>query len=210
MIKKIIVITAFFVSISSFSQKNNISPYSFFGIGQINEAKTVTEHSMGVSTALNSPFKLYFSNPASLGALRFTTYTIAGANIFTKIDDGVNKQSASSFGLSYLALGFPIGKKAGMAFGIQPFSKVGYNINNTFKNEDDETESNLYKGKGSTNRVFLGYGQQLPYNINLGIEGSYTFGTLERTILSRNLDRLDQLATYYKTDTKIGGFALKL
>jgi len=209
MIKKIIVLATLLITISSFSQKNNISPYSFFGIGQINEAKTVTENSMGVGTALNSPYKLYFSNPASLSSLRFTTYTLAVKNTFTKIDDGNNQQSSSSFGLSYLALGFPVGKKAGVAFGLQPFSNIGYNIKDSYKNEDDETESNLFEGSGRTNRVFLAYGQKLPYQISIGLEASYTFGTLERTVLWRNEDRLDQLGSYYKTDTKIGGYAFK-
>jgi hypothetical protein len=211
MIKKIIVLATLFVSISSFSQKNNISPYSFFGIGQINEAKTVTEHSMGVSTALNSSYKLYFSNPASLASLRFTTYSLGVANIFTKIDNGNETQSASDFSLSYLALGFPVGKKAGVAFGIQPFSSVGYNITTKAPNVniDNEIYTSIYEGYGRTNRVFLGFGQKLPYNINIGAEASYTFGSLERTILSRNEEQLDRLATYYKTDTKVGGYAFK-
>ncbi len=209
MIKKIILATTLLIAVSSFSQKNNISPYSFFGIGQMNEAKTVSENSVEASTALNSSYKLYFSNPASLGSLRFTTYTLGASNIFTKIDDGVNKQSSSSFALSYLALGFPIGKKAGAAFGLQPYSKVGYNITNTDKNSDNETENTLYKGDGRTNRVFLSFGQKLPYNFSLGIEASYVFGNIERTIYWRNEDRLDQLATFYKTDTRVGGSAFK-
>jgi len=209
MIKKIIVLATLLVTISSFSQKNNISPYSFFGIGQINETKTVTEKSMGIGTAISSSYKLNFSNPASLSELKFTTYTLGGENIYTKIDDGINKQSSSAFNISYLALGFPVGKKSGVMIGLQPFSQVGYSIKQSYKNEDDETESNLYQGNGKTNRVFLGYGQKLPYNTSIGVEASYTFGTLERNILWRNEDRIDQLASYYLTDTKIGGYAFK-
>ena len=209
MTKKIILLVAILVSVNSFSQKNNISPYSFFGIGQINESKTTNEQAMAVGTALSSTHNLYFNNPASLGSLRLTTYTLGATNFFTKIDDGTNQQSASAFSLSYLALGFPIGEKAGLAFGVQPFSKVGYSIMNTYKNDSDETESNLYEGKGSTNRVFLGFGHKLPYHTSIGVEASYVFGNLEKTILWRNNDRLDQRATYYKTDSKVGGFALK-
>ncbi len=209
MIKKIIVLVTILVSINSFAQENSISPYSFFGIGQVNEAQTVSEHTTGVGTALNSPFKLHFSNPASLAALRFTTYTLAAKNVYTKVDDGTNQQATSAFGLSYLAVGFPVGKKAGFAFGLQPFSKVGYSILNSYKNTDDETETNLYKGQGRTNRVFLGFGQKLPYNISLGLETSYVFGNLDRTILWRNTNRLDQLASYYQTDTQVSGWAFK-
>ena len=210
MIKKIITIITILVAISSFSQENSISPYSFFGIGQINEAKTVTEHSMGISTALNSSHKIYFSNPASLGSLKFTTYSLAAANIYTKIDDGTNQQSTNAFELSYLAMGFPVGKNSGVAFGIQPFSKVGYSITDKYKNTDSENEINLYKGFGKTNRVFLSYGQKLPYQISVGFEAAYVFGSLERVVLWRNENRLDQLASRYQTDTKIGGFGFKI
>jgi len=211
MIKKIIVFVSFLLFTSSFSQKNNISPYSFFGIGAFSESKTVNEHSMGIGTALNSPHKLYFSNPASIASLRFTTYTLGLTNTFTKIDDGVNDpQESSAFALSYIALGFPVGEKAGVSFGLQPYSKVGYSISQNTLNDDDETESSLYKGTGRTNKVFLNYGQKLPYNINIGIETSYVFGNLERSILSRNNDRIDQRASYYKTDTNIKGLSFKI
>lgn len=210
MFKKTIFITILLFSVNSFTQENNISPYSFFGIGQINEPRTVKEQSTGVSAALNSTHKLYFANPASLASLRFTTYTLGAANNYTIIDDGANTQSSSAFGLSYLALGFPIGKKAGAAFGIQPFSKVGYNITDKYINSDNQTESNLHRGFGRINRVFIGYGHKLPYNISVGAEISYMFGSIERTILWRNLDRLDRLATHYKTETAVNGFAMKL
>ncbi len=210
MTKKTIVLITILITFSSYSQRNNISPYSFFGIGQTNEAKTVTENTIGASSALNSSYKLNFSNPASLGSLRFTTYAIGTENIFTKIDDGNKQQTSSAFSLSYLALGLPVGKNAGIAFGIQPFTKVGYTITDTYTNADNESESNLYQGSGRTNRVFLGYGKILPYNISVGLEASYVFGSLDRTILWRNRDRVDQLGTFYKTDTKVGGFSFKI
>lgn len=209
MIKKITVIVTLFIAINSFSQKNNISPYSFFGIGQINESKTVSEQNMQIGTALNSSYKLYFNNPASLASLRLTTYSLGALNTYTKVNDGTNEQESSNFALSYLALGFPIGKKAGMVFGLQPYTQVGYAIKNVYKNTDDETESSLFRGKGRTNRVFLGFGHKLPYNISVGLEASYLFGNIERTIYWRNENRSDQLASLNKKDTNINGFALK-
>ncbi len=211
MIKKIIVLTTIFITISSFSQKNNISPYSFFGIGDVTETKSSHEMSMGgIGGANNSSYRLFFSNPASLGSLKLTTYTLAGSNKYTKIDDGLTKQGSSAFSLSYLALGFPAGKNAAISFGLQPFSKVGYHILNRYQNNLDETESFLFKGKGASNRVFLAYGYKLPSQISLGVEVSYIFGNLERSILHRNEEHRDRLATQYKSETDITGFSFKI
>ena len=211
MIRKIIAITALLISISSFSQRNNISPYSTFGIGEMYDAKSVAEQSMGgIGTALNSSYRLRFSNPASLGYLKYTTYTLAGANNYTVIDNGNTKQSSSAFSLSYLTLGFPVGKNGGASFGLQPYSKVGYKILDRKVNNSSETETDLYKGKGSNNRIFIGYGYRFPYQISVGIEASYIFGSLERTILHRNESRREERATLYKTTSELNGFSFKI
>ena len=210
MIKKIITLTVLIIAINSYSQKNNISPYSFFGIGDLNEAKTTFEQSMGgVGTSFNSSYRLAFSNPASLASLKLTTYALAGENKYTVVDNGTDAQGSSSFSLSYLALGFPVGKNGGATFGVQPYSKVGYNILNRYQNSINETESDLFSGNGSTNRVFVGYGYKLPYNISLGVEASYVFGNLERIILHRDEEHLDRLASRYRIQSDVNGYSLK-
>ena len=81
MIKDIIVIAILFISTLSFSQATNSSPYSLFGIGDQAHLKTVEEISMGqMGGALNSEYQLSFTNPASYGSLKWTTYVFAGGN----------------------------------------------------------------------------------------------------------------------------------
>ncbi len=205
MIKKIACVIVLFVTINSIAQKNNISPYSFFGIGEINEAKSVSELNMGgIGGAQNSLYKIHFTNPASYASLRLTTYTVAGNNKYLTVNDGVEEQSGSQFNLSYLALGFPVGEKAGVVFGIQPNSNVGYSI---LDNVND-TETNLFFGEGGTNKVFLGFGHKLPHNTSIGVEGAFTFGNIEKRILNRREDII--LASLYETNSDITGFSLKL
>ena len=45
MIKNSAFFIVLFLTINSFAQKNNISPYSFFGIGDFNETKSISEQS---------------------------------------------------------------------------------------------------------------------------------------------------------------------
>ncbi len=198
------------VSIQSFAQRNNISPYSFFGIGEETNQKTVEEMSMGqIGTAFNSTYRFTFSNPAALASLRFTSYTIGGQNITLKVDDGKNSGTASTAGLSYLALGFPLGNKAGFSFGLQPNSTVGYSLTREIKdNADNLIALNSYKGEGGTNRVFLGFGYQPHKNINIGAEVAYIFGNIENTLLNRR-DNV-QFATMHETDASIKGFTAKI
>ncbi len=209
MIKKLIGLSLILLSIHGFAQKNNTSPYSFFGIGEEASHKTLEEMSMGqIGAAFNSPYQLTFTNPAALAYLQFTTFTIAGENRSIQINDGSNKGSASTASLSYFALAMPIGAKAGLSFGLQPNTVVGYSLTEEFNNSEGElTEINYFNGKGGTNRVFLGLGYKLHKNFSLGLEANYVFGSIENTLLNRR-DGV-QLATMHKTDSKLSGFTAK-
>ncbi len=209
MIKKPIGLLIIFLSIQSFAQTNNISPYSFFGIGEQTAQKTVEEISMGeIGTAFSSPYQLSFSNPASLASLRLTTYALAGVNKTIKINDGINSETASTASLSYMALGIPLGAKAGFSFGLQPNTTVGYSLLQEFRDDEDNLIAiNKFQGEGGTNRVFVGFGYKLLENLSVGLETAYVFGTNENTLLNRR-DQVT-LATMHKTNSTISGVTLK-
>jgi len=210
MIKKITGLLIIFASIHGFAQRNNTSPYSFFGIGEETAQKTVEEITMGqIGVAFNSTYKLTFSNPASLASLRFTTYALAIENKALTIEDGNNSESSSAASLSYIAMGIPIGTKAGFLFGIQPNTTVGYSLLEEFRDTDDViTSLNLFSGEGGTNRVFLGFGYKLFENLNIGFETAYIFGNIENNLLNRR-DGV-QLATMHKTDSQLSGVVAKI
>lgn len=202
--KKLIGLLIIFLSIQSFAQRSNSSPYSFFGIGDESDQKTVEEISMGkIGTAFNSSYQLTFSNPAALAHLRVTTFMLAGENKLLMVNDGTNTESASAASLSYMAIGIPIGNKAGFSFGLQPNTTVGYSLLQELSNG-----SNLFSGDGGTNRVFLGFGYKLPKNISIGLEAAYIFGNIENMLLNRQDDV--QFATMHKTDAEITGFTAKV
>jgi hypothetical protein len=208
MIKKFIGLLIIFISTQGFAQRNNISPYSFFGIGEETAQKTVEEISMGqIGAAFNSTYKLTFSNPASLASLRFTTYTLAVENKALTINDGTNSQSASAGSISYMAMGIPIGTKFGLLFGLQPNTTVGYSLLEEFKDGDDITALNLFTGEGGSDRVFLGFGYKFNKNLNIGLETAYVFGSIENNLLNRRNNV--QLATMHKTDSELSGVTAK-
>lgn len=210
MIKKIVALTILIISTYSFAQKTNSSPYSFFGIGDQAKIKSVEEIAMGqIGGVLNSEYQLSFTNPASYASLLWTTYVFAAGNKLNHIDDGTNKQSSSAAALSYIALGIPIKQNQGLAFGMQLNTSVGYSLLESFYNEEEIlAETNLLSGDGGTNRIFLGYGYQLPIGLNLGAEVAYIFGGIDNNVVNRRLDV--QLATKHETNSFIKGFSYKL
>lgn len=208
MIRKIIVILTLFISVISFAQKNNASAYSFFGIGDKNSANTVEQLSMGgVGVSLGESFRLNFSNPASLSALKFTTYTLAIENVNISSKDGVNTEDGAATYLSYLAMGVPLGKNAGLSFGLLPNTSVGYSLtSNVYDSSNEISEATLYEGEGGTNKVFLGVGFKVFEGFSIGLQGNYIFGDVQNSILNQHRDVA--LGTKYETRSKIKGFAL--
>ncbi len=199
-----------FVSVGSFAQKNNTSAYSFFGIGDKNNVNTVEQLSMGgVGVAFNDSYHLNFSNPASAASLSFTTYSIAIENRNINAQDINDKQSAASTYLSYLALGIPMGEKAGFTFGLLPNSSVGYSlVTNVFDSEDVLTEATRYEGEGGTNKVFLNFGYKPFKGLSVGLQGNYVFGKIENSIINQTAEA--PLATKYETVSNVKGFALNV
>ena len=207
MIKKIVVL-AILVSFSGFAQQNNTSAYSFFGIGDKNNANTVEQLSMGgVGVSFGDSYHLNFLNPAANASLMFTTYSLAVGNKNMTAKDSNNKQSAATTDLSYLALGIPMGEKAGMSFGLLPNTSVGYSLlSNVLDDEDVIQDATIYTGKGGTNKVFLGFGYKPFKGLSIGLQGNYIFGKIENSVINQQKDA--PLATKYETIYNIKGYAL--
>ena len=160
MLKRIIYIFLLLISISTFGQRTNSSPYSFFGIGQEYSSQTVEQATMGgIGVSFSSIFHLNFINPAANSKLRFATFS-AGLNVNDlKIKDNTGSQSSTSTSLSYINVGFPIGEKAGIAFGLRPNTSVGYSLLNVVNDSNgDPFEATRFFGSGGTNKIYGAYG----------------------------------------------------
>jgi hypothetical protein len=210
MIKGKIVLAILFFSTISFAQTTNSSPYSLFGIGDQVSLKTVEEIAMGqMGGALNSEYQLSFTNPASYGSLQWTTYVFSGGNRTNVVSDGEESRTSSAAALSYIALGIPIRGNQGLVMGLQLNTSVGYSlVAQTFNDEGELIELDQYFGNGGTNRVFLGYGYKFPFDLSLGLEAAYIFGSIDNNVINRRSDV--QLATQQVEDSNVRGTNLKV
>ena len=205
MIKKFAFLIALTSTLISFSQTNNTSPYSYFGIGDTNQQMTVASSSMGGINVAQSYFgELNFTNPAALTALKLTTFSIAGKLKILQVNDGLLTQNSSSTGLTSLALGVPFGKKGGLMVGLQPNSSVGYSISD----DRELDERYLFSGNGGTNRFFGSFAYEVTKGLSLGIEGEYIFGNINNSII--NIRKDVSFHSKYQTISSLKGASVKL
>ncbi|MBC7846670.1 MAG: hypothetical protein H7Y10_09270 [Flavobacterium sp.] len=181
MIKKIIISACLFMTLVSFSQEGTSSPYSFYGIGDVKFSGTLENRSMGGISMAQDSTHINLQNPAGYANLKWTAFTIGGGSNYTKQKSGGESATAQKTTLDYLALGIPLGKKFGGAFGLIPYSSVGYRIAN--ENPDPTQISRRFNGWGGLNRVFLGFGYKIVPNLNFGVNAYYNFGKIQSNSL---------------------------
>ena len=229
MIKKLCLVFAVLLACNSFAQEGTSSPYSFYGIGSLKFKGTVENRSMGGLSVHTDSIHINFRNPATLTGnniaispfndeSRPVKFTVGGShsNTTLKTDGASDEATATSF--DYLAINFPMGK-FGAAFGLVPYSSVGYKLDATGTVNDSVVTTNRYNGTGGVNRAFLGLGYQITKNLSVGVDARYNFGKIENSSVeflfddegeplqyqSRQFDRSDlsglsfNLGAYYKT-----------
>lgn len=208
MIKKVFVVFLFIFSTNLIAQRTSSSPYSFFGIGERYSPRTVEQNSMGgIGVAYNHYKYLNFTNPAANAFLTETTYAFGVLNTNLNIKTEDTNQSSVSTSLNYLALGFPVGKKAGFSFGLQPISSVGYSLtNNTFGVDGSLEEITIYDGLGGVNRVYGSFGIKITKQFALGVEADFSFGNTENVITNQRANVA--LSTRYKEAYNLRGGAV--
>ncbi|QTD37108.1 hypothetical protein JL193_13430 [Polaribacter batillariae] len=211
MIRKILVVFLLITSTTLLAQKTSSSPYSFFGIGDEFSPKTVEQNSMGgIGVAYNHYKYLNFTNPAANAYLRYTTYAFGVLNNDLTIKSNGEKQKSTATSLSYIALGFPIGRNAGFSLGLQPVSSVGYSlVNNSLDNLTGNIQAaTFYEGDGGVNRIYGSFGMRIFKDFSVGIEADYRFGSIENSITNQIVNV--SLATKYKEDNTIRGGSVTL
>lgn len=164
------------------AQNGTVSPYSYFGIGDIRPTATIENQMMGGLGMYADSIHVNLQNPAAYGKLRLTVYSAGISYNQLSLNSATAKESNQIVNLDYLSLGFNVGKGVGVGFGIKPYTSVGYNIlsESTTTNEDG-TESNVinqYSGEGGLNQVYLSLGYQITKNLSIGVTSSFNFGTI--------------------------------
>ncbi len=167
------------------------SPYSRFGLGDLNPQYLVASAAMGgIGAAYYDAFHLNPMNPASLGWLQVTAFELGLSSRYSNLRSGEEKSDAWSGNLNYLALGFPLKNPInqalernknkfgwGMSVALQPFSSVGYNIESKGSNPEFGSTTVSLKGSGGTYRFKWGNGIRYG-GLSAGIQLNALFGKI--------------------------------
>lgn len=186
-------ILAFCLSIlatAAFAQSGTNSPYSQYGLGVLTDQGNSYNRGMnGVGLGLRESNQINYINPASYSSIDSLTFVFdVGMSLqITNFKEGNVKKNAKNADFEYAVGGFRLMPKVGLAFGIIPFTNIGYNYQSTGTvNRDDisgtTTYTNTYSGEGGLHEAFVGLGWQPVKGVSLGVNGGYLWGNCTRTV----------------------------
>ena len=199
------IATLFFINLA-YSQIGTTSPYSFFGLGEVNFRGTQVNRFMGGLEIYNDSIHANLSNPSSYAKLKLTTYSLGLNYRNNNLTDTNDSKSLISSGLDYIGVAIPT-NKFGFGFGIIPFTSVGYKLNQL-----DSTSLpnilNQYQGEGGVNKVFFSLGFNLLKFFSIGATINYDFGKLKYQT-SKYIDDVF-LGTVLINESSVSGIDVKL
>lgn len=171
------------LSNSVFGQKGTQSPYSVFGLGELNNGEYAYFMGMGGALTANTDSTIVNqNNPASYAYIsRHRPLFQIGLNgKFSTFTEGSNSTKQNQFGLNQFQLGFPIMKNWGGSFGLTPFSSTGYNITNSDLLPSSDSVQFIDEGAGTISKFHVGTAYKYKFGRNLlsaGVNANFLFGT---------------------------------
>ncbi len=187
---KRLLFTFLITIIGSFVQAENgiNSPYSRFGLGILSDQNLGVNRQMGgLGYALRDKSYINLLNPAAVSSADSTTMIFEGGFSFQNgnFKENGTKINAQNASFDYLAMGFRLRERLGIAFGILPYSNVGYSFgwNETTLSPDGDTNgafSSIYKydGNGGLTQPFITIGWGITNNISIGVTAAYLYGDI--------------------------------
>ena len=173
--KNLLFVFALFVGAFAYSQKGTNSPYSYYGLGTTRFSGNTENALMGGITAYSDSTRVDVRNPASLGKLLFTTYSLGVAADFRTISTNAESYGTKTTTIDYLSLSFPVYKKIGVSLGLYPYSSVGYKLS-SLQTTNGVNQALSFEGNGGLNRVYIATGYEFYKGLRIGASVYFNFG----------------------------------
>lgn len=188
-LKKLLLTLLVLVPIVAFGQsKQENSPYSRFGIGNVNTNNYgLGKFIGGIGYGLRDSLSVNPYNPAAITKMirRNKTYSIVafetGLDINNQfVSNDLETVNSGNVTFSHLLLGFPVTDRFGITAGFLPYSNTAYEVFSTFIDPTDgETELN-YEGSGDIFKTYIGAGFEFG-KLSIGANANYIFGAIDQT-----------------------------
>lgn len=208
------LITATIVLLSVFglqAQVNLGSPYSRFGIGNLETLNIGKSNGMGgIAIGLRLPYEINPSNPASYSGIPNKVFLFQTGFKMKRTDysDINNKVTDYDFKLNSINAALSVNKYWGMSFGMNPISTVSYNIlasDSVSLGDYTSHFNNKFTGEGGLTDVY--FGNAFSYKgFSAGFNASYIFGPLLYKTESAQNEQGYSSYVFNLTNTKVRDF----
>lgn len=190
------------------STKEN-SPYSRYGVGDLGNPRNAILRGMGgTATAYSDVYSVNSFNPATYSSLKVTTLEFALEGRSRSIYMNNVSTSSGTATISYVTLGIPLGKYAGMAAGIMPIANTYYNAKDSATISGIGKTITSYTGSGSLQYAYLGLSGQYK-GLSIGFNAGYVFGSANYSSSLENVDTTAVRNSAFGRDNSIGGLYWK-
>jgi hypothetical protein len=158
------------------------SPYSAFGLGDIQSQTNGMQRAMGnLGIGFSDRLETSWTNPASSGWVRRTVFHMGMYGNWSQYANSNTAITQNQFNLAHLGITLPVAKKGTFSAVILPYTQNTYNIRNEiFDSAGNFSYRELYAGDGGINKVQAQYAHVFKNRLSLGVSGSYLFGPIFR------------------------------
>lgn len=199
---KLVVTAAALLPVAARAQTSSInafSPYTMYGIGEINTPGTLQMRSMGgIGVAMRGPGIVNLLNPAAYSAAPQKSFLfnfgLEGQNYYNSqtVENQYKSTAYNTFNFHDVALQVPLAKKLGLGFSLTPYSSVGYRTK--YDHPYNPADPNdpwadvgrvlyAYQGEGDVTQVKLGVGWEVFKNFSIGLAAQYYWGDIDRSFV---------------------------
>ena len=156
------------------------SPYSLFGLGQMNNKSTNVrlEGMGGVANAMYGNGLINIGNPASYAKIDSLAFLFDAGFYFksSTFSTSTLSEKANNASFDHVAMAFGLTSWWKMALGAKPFTTSGYNMLVDDIKPGIGKTTTRFKGKGGLNQVFWGNAFKIGKHVALGANAYYVFG----------------------------------
>ena len=186
----------------AWAQGGTKSPYSQFGVGMLSDQSQSMSRGMnGVGYGLREGNMVNTLNPASYSGIDSLTmiFDMGLSGQTTNFKEGKVRRNASVANFEYVTGSFRAWKNVGVTFGVLPYSNVGYDYMTKSIDASTGTLTQTYTGSGGLHQLFLGMGWRVLKPLSIGVNASYLWGSIDRSVTPSSSSASNTLSKRYTT-----------
>ncbi|HEX5167942.1 MAG TPA: hypothetical protein VFW11_02125 [Cyclobacteriaceae bacterium] len=170
--------------ISTFAQVSYNSPYSFYGVGLINNKSSSLNRGLaGTGIGIQDDYNLNYVNPASYASIVSPITHIYEVGTYVesnRFETTTLSESKTNGGMSNLSYWFKLSPRWASVAGLSPYSSVSYSIKATRDLAILDNVEYTREGAGNITQLYFGNAFNVVKNFSVGLNISYLFGSIHR------------------------------